>query len=479
MIDLGMLDDIGDGNVAKQDAGDPRLILGPDGFHDSQGRLVIFRGINAAANAKFPPFIPFEEPKWWDLLVSWGFNIVRLTLYWEAIEPEPGVYDQIYLDRVGKMVEQASKRGIYVLLDMHQDLYSRWLRGDVCGDGAPYWALPPDVDPKKNEALKGYDAGEWGTAYAKSDEVRRCFTNFFESKELREHYKNAWLEVAKRVKDNPCVLGYDIMNEPSNGDIGNLMDLAGHFENDYLKPFYQEIIYAMREIHPDAIGFVEPNMYDSYFSNLTSFDTDRLVYAPHLYDPVSTSYRFNLPIEDFILSDLLVKHKEKARELGMPLFIGEFGDTWKKEDRNGAVNDAHSVIEEDYISAAYWDYSVKDVDAWNEEDFSIIDSQGKPRGLEANVRPYVRLLNGDPGYQSFSMFDRSYTATFTGKAGGAPTVIYVPEAVQYPKGFEVDLSDGKTEYHKEIGELWYFPESSGEHRIDISPKDKQDPVIDA
>jgi len=82
------------------------------------------------------------------------------------------------------MVEPASKRGIYVLLDMHQDLYIRWLHGDVCGDGAPYWALHPDVDPKNNEALKGYDAGEWVTAYAKSEEVRRCFTNFFESEEL-------------------------------------------------------------------------------------------------------------------------------------------------------------------------------------------------------------------------------------------------------------------------------------------------------
>ena len=145
---------------------------------------MIFRGVNLAANAKFPPFIPFEEPKWWDLLVSWGFNMVRLTLYWEAIEPEPEVYDQTYLSKVGKMVEQASKRGIYVLLDMHQDLYSRWLHGDVSGDGAPYWALHPDVDPKNNVALKGYDAGEWGTAYTKSEDVRRCFTNFFESEEL-------------------------------------------------------------------------------------------------------------------------------------------------------------------------------------------------------------------------------------------------------------------------------------------------------
>lgn len=134
-----------------------------------------------AANAKFPPFIPFLESKWWDMLASWGFNVVRLTLFWEAIEPEPGVYDKSYLDKIERMVDQVSKRGIYALLNMHQDLYNRWLQGDVCGDGAPYWAFPPDVDPKNNAALAGYEAAMWSMAYSPSDEVKQCFTHFFES----------------------------------------------------------------------------------------------------------------------------------------------------------------------------------------------------------------------------------------------------------------------------------------------------------
>lgn len=53
-----------DGNVATPDAADPRLILGPDGFRDSQSRLEILRVMDAAASARFPLFHPFEEPKW-------------------------------------------------------------------------------------------------------------------------------------------------------------------------------------------------------------------------------------------------------------------------------------------------------------------------------------------------------------------------------------------------------------------------------
>ncbi|MGD0951910.1 MAG: hypothetical protein ABR985_05885 [Methanotrichaceae archaeon] len=41
------------------------------------------------------------------------------------------------------------------------------------------------------------------------------------------------------------------------------------------------------------------------------------------------------------------------------------------------------------------------------------------------------------------MFDKSYTATSTSEPGGAPTVIYMADVVQYQGGFEVDLSDGQ------------------------------------
>ncbi len=58
----------------------------------------------------------------------------------------------------------------------------------------------------------------------------------------------------------------------------------------------------------------------------------------------------------------------------------------------------------------------------------------------------------------------------------APTVIYVPEAVQYPEGFDVVVSDGMSEYHKDACELWYSPENDGEHWIEIRPKTGYGPI---
>lgn len=438
------------------------LILEKDGFHDQEGRRVCFRGVNIAGNAKVPPFLPFREPHWWDRLSAWGFNMVRLTLFWEAIEPEPGLYDQSYLDYLAELVSQASQRNIYLLLDMHQDLYSRWL----CGDGAPSWTFPPGVNPNRNDSFSGQF---WGAAYVLSSDVRACFSHFFRSELLREHYCRAWAKIASLVKDNPFILGYDIMNEPSGGDISNL---RGEFENQFLKTLYQEALTAIRAVHPEAVGFVEPHVLDMFTSRLTGFDLDGLVYAPHLYDPISVSFRFSPLSEEISFRALLHLHRQKARGLDLPLFIGEFGAPWGMQPgyaRSAAVNDLLEVLEGQFVDSAYWDFSVKDVRIWNDEDFSLIDEEGRPRGLEVNARPYISRLHGIPLFQHFDCTDRNFVAVFKSPPGLPPTVIKIPEEVQYPRGFRFRISDGRAEYCQEKQELWYYPAYDGSHQVRLSP----------
>lgn len=431
-----------------------------DGFYDALGRRAYFRGVNVAGNAKMPPFMPFEDPRWWDLLASWGFNVVRLTIFWEAIEPEPGIYNRSYLNRVKEMAENASEKGIYVILDMHQDLYSRRLGGD----GAPDWAIYGDINNSS-----GSSGSLWFISYVRSEGVKSSFTEFFQSSFLKEHYGKAWVEVVKSISGCRNILGYDIMNEPSCGDLPND---SGQFENEYLKPFYRQVLTAIREVDPDAVGFVEPHVLDTYGSKLTPFDMDGLVYAPHLYSPISQSV---LPIFAGINPDfrgLLAIHKEKAVELGMPLFIGEFGTPWTihpPEKRDMLVDAALKAMEGEFVDNAYWDYSVSDVDIWNGEDFSLIDERGRPRGLEVNVRPFLCRLKGLPVNQSFDRKNKTYFVSFYSESRDAPAVIHLAETVHYPEGFLADLSDGRSEYCEQSGELIYFPDRDGYHNITIKP----------
>ena len=71
---------------------------------DSEGRQVLFHGVNAVY--KVAPFIPSDGA--FDAqnsindqdianLKSWGFNLMRLGVMWEAVEIAEGVYDYDYL----------------------------------------------------------------------------------------------------------------------------------------------------------------------------------------------------------------------------------------------------------------------------------------------------------------------------------------------------------------------------------------------
>jgi endoglycosylceramidase len=68
-----------------------------------------------------------------DKMVEWGFNFVRLGVMWEAVERDPDTYNMTYLDEVEKLVNRLGQRGIYVILDAHQDILARRL----CGEGIP------------------------------------------------------------------------------------------------------------------------------------------------------------------------------------------------------------------------------------------------------------------------------------------------------------------------------------------------------
>lgn len=82
-----------------------------------------------------------------------GYNAIRLVVSWEALEPAPGAYDAAARARIGQVLDWAEEQGVYVIIDMHQDIYSSSVtppRG-VVGlpplltpssgqDGAPGWA---------------------------------------------------------------------------------------------------------------------------------------------------------------------------------------------------------------------------------------------------------------------------------------------------------------------------------------------------
>jgi len=100
-------------------------------FLDEHNRERFFHGTNIVV--KHFPWHPNPEgfapdtysEKDMQLLQSLGLNVVRLGYMWPGVEPTRGNYNETYLKVVENMVKLSAKYGIYILLDMHQDVMSR------------------------------------------------------------------------------------------------------------------------------------------------------------------------------------------------------------------------------------------------------------------------------------------------------------------------------------------------------------------
>src|SRR5690606_13540216 len=102
----------------------------------ADGRAVLLRGVNVASAHKHPPYFGFHQAEdFLKIRQAWGMNSIRLLVSWAAIEPERGRYDTNYLRQLGLRLDWAHDAGLWVVLDMHQDLYGEGFGGN----GAPRW----------------------------------------------------------------------------------------------------------------------------------------------------------------------------------------------------------------------------------------------------------------------------------------------------------------------------------------------------
>ncbi len=257
-----------------------RIDMADGRFIDSQGRHVILRGVNLGGDCKIPypdggthlpgdfadhrtvsfvgrPFPLAEADEHLARIARWGFNCLRLLVTWEAIEHTgPGIYDDAYLDYVSEVARRAADHGFLLFIDFHQDAWSRM----TGGDGAPAWIFEKlGLDYTLFDAADAAHVMQYRYDYASGEprqehvypmmswsrNYRRpangiLWTAFFAGAMLTpdwqvdgvnvqaflwKHYLGAMSALAHRLADNPAVIGFDTLNEPSPGFIGQSMSL--------------------------------------------------------------------------------------------------------------------------------------------------------------------------------------------------------------------------------------------------------------
>ncbi len=371
----------------------------------------IFRGANVSGRSKLPPFLPFEDPACFDPLAEWGWNAIRLLVIWEGLEPERGIYDDVYLDKLKALAIAAGERGLSVIVDFHQDLFAR----ELGGDGAPSWTVPP--------AQLAEPGRSWFFRYLTRPAVQRAFERFWRDADgLRAAMLACVRRVMRVMAEVPAVIGYDVFNEPM-GSVGAL--LGGALEQRSLPAYYEACVRARDELDPTRLVFVEPSPFAAFGApvRLPRMSARNVVFAPHLYDAAAILAGRYVPALSLFPASL-ARLERSARRLEMPLFIGEFGVL------NGARAGAHMMEDEGrlldraFASWTVWHYNPTELD-WNDEGASIVAPDGGDRPwTNALVRPYPRALAGEP-IRWDSHDARPWRLTYRAR-GDAPTEIAIP-----------------------------------------------------
>src|SRR4029077_10131254 len=193
-----------------------RLHFADGRLRDQHGREVTLRGVNARAQGIFDVTftdgrLPLEPIPTFDAgdadrMQGFGFNLLGHPISWSALEPDPGQYDRRCLDRISAIVTVCQRRGILVVIDFHQDAFSK----EIGQDGAPRWALDlllgPGGYPYLGGPLTDLDARRFAPATLAA--FRQFFTN---ANGIQERFAAAAAVVAKRFRRARAVMGYEIM----------------------------------------------------------------------------------------------------------------------------------------------------------------------------------------------------------------------------------------------------------------------------
>ena len=403
---------------------------------DAHGRVLILHGVNMVA--KRPPYAPDALGFGADdarFLARSGFNAVRLGLIYGAVEPQPGVYDEAYLDRIERTVHQLGRHGIKVLLDFHQDLYSERFQGE----GWPEWAVRDDGLPA--EPKNGFPRN-----YVGMSALNAAFDHFWADTDgLQDHYAAAWAHVAQRFAGDPAVLGYDLLNEPWPGNAWQSCAQGdGCLDFDAkLTAFYARTTAAIRSADPSTLVFVEPNVLfnSGAVSRLQAFGAENVALSFHDY--CSAAERATcLPLDDTVF-----QHAEAtAARFGGPALLTEFGAT---DDRQ-VLTDMADRADRFQIGWQEWHYcGCEDPTTTGAGDVQalVYDPARPPTGhnvatgkLRALARAYPQAIAGTPTRYAFDAKARVLTARWT-PSRIEDTRIATPK-VQYPHGYVVRVRGG-------------------------------------
>lgn len=432
---------------------------------DSEGYYRVFHGANVAY--KIPPYLPpiidhFDSKLSFSnedaiQLKNWGMNIVRLTFYWEGVEPKRGEYSQEYIDSMKKIVKICEENDIQVVLDLHQDAASRY----YCGEGIPDWAVERREDFPKPLTLKmendeqGYPSIDscLQTVFPNfywSFGVQRLFQDLYDNKRgIGTAFADMWYKIASEFKDFDIVVGYEIINEPWVGDLYEKPSrfLFGGDENLY--PLYKLVHDRIREVDQKSIVFFENSLTDAFTLSLKKAPADeeykdRLMHSYHLYcspkgDP-SSKWLCNAALYGQDFSFGLMRNM-----WGVGGFLSEFGAV--SGDPGAGLDSMEYLLDlagNKFHSWTYWQfkyYNDYTTAARPSEREGFYDENGNvlTEKVKLLTRPYAHKICGEPVSTHWKNGVYEFRFKADKKCKEQTTHFYLSEDLHFSNGYDFQV----------------------------------------
>jgi len=229
-----------------------------------------------------------------------GFNSVRVPFNYRLFvsENQPVKLEGEGYELLDRVVGWCRKEGLFVILDMH---------------AAPGGQTGDNIDDS------------WGYPF------------LFESSDSQQLTARIWRKIAARYRDEPIVIGYDLLNEP----IAHYFDSA--VLNPKLEPVYRNFASGIREVDKNHIIFLGGAQWDTNFKVFGPPFDDKLVYTFHKYWVD-------------VNKDAIKEYVDFRDKYNVPIWMGESG-----ENTDEWITSFRSLLEQSEIGWCFWPY--KKIDA--------------------------------------------------------------------------------------------------------------------
>ena len=217
------------------------------------------------------------------ILSSMGVNVVRKQISFYSLETAPYKYNDGVLKQIDYLIDLGRRFDIQIIISL--------------------------TNAAQNTAQIDNQRYYSGNPYLWTDN------------EWKRRVVAAWEYIATRYSDEPIIVGYDIINEPTSPS------------GKELKDFYSEVITTVRAIDANHIIILERQHFDNTDEILFGghYDDKNIMLSLHYYEDIQGEGTDCNPNSNYSsrdeLIDLLDEFLSNNEIVGRPLYVGEFGAT--------------------------------------------------------------------------------------------------------------------------------------------------------